>query len=1144
MIFRLKIHPTKRINFGSNWVKMTNLVETDPTVVNEIQTLDFSSSFEESQQNNDSYVFSDDEDILLAAEIHGKSPTKVDNQLRPSLKGSILGTSVTVDSKSYSPLIKAPVSSSFKSIATLLNSPTKVFTSPRKRLATSPVKNDFETKIPRSFITPLLSLLQRKVSERSSDTYINDDDYDVFKSFIDEELIRESQSSQSKDVLNIGETNLPNIPRDEPIHEITRDEFIDSQASQSSGGFSSDSYYDASDVLTVLNDAPGVSSSKYKTNLRDTQENNDILHNIGDSQFDDFSIGSDSDTTNAQNVDRNKALSPCKAFNAVKTIHTDSYKQLHSPHKRDSPERIKAQSTQSDTEYYREGVSLFDARRSSLNKGNYNRIDEFDINCLPEDNDIGEKVDDFLFSSDEESANMKGEDLSHPISPVKIIHTATYKHLYSPKKLNKPERTDVCNIENTSRESYDTDRSVSTLDSLHATPQENVFNPLNDIKFDTFHAESNSQTFKIPISKGPRLKMSNTTDESDISYVPSDHSLPSAKYEGYIDKYSSPRSSTGRERRLPSLRNPDAVLNDPEVGKNISIRLNFQENANVNITIPFHTPQLLQTRAYSTKANNNRTIQLNTQKPDLDDTPSTVKRVKPIILSQEQEYVLKQVTSGVSLFYTGSAGTGKSILLKSIIKALRQKYPRKVAVTASTGLAACNIGGITLHSFAGVGLANHPTETLVKKVQRNKRVYRRWLDTKVLIIDEISMVSGELLNKFNEMAKIVRKNDLPFGGIQVVACGDFYQLPPIADRLNPDGSEKTNAPSAVFAFECEAWDEIIEKTIMLKEIFRQKGDQTFINMLNEVRYGKVSAETVKEFKALDRPIKCPAGIQPAELFATRSEVDRANNTRLNNLAGKAQVYKALDGGTLPPDVIPMILLNVMAPQRLFLKKDAQVMCIKNFDETLVNGSLGTVIDFMDRQTYMKAYGSQPEDSDLPGESDYIFNSMSDKDDQELPEALKKLQKDNRERKEVLSEDIEECTKDRKYPLVKFMLPDGVNTRVVLMEPELWLIENEKQKILASRMQLPLILAWSLSIHKSQGQTLPRVKVDLRKVFENGQAYVALSRAISRMGLQVCNFDRMKVSTNPKVISFYENLSIIEPKQIPITKVKRQMTHPF
>lgn len=578
-----------------------------------------------------------------------------------------------------------------------------------------------------------------------------------------------------------------------------------------------------------------------------------------------------------------------------------------------------------------------------------------------------------------------------------------------------------------------------------------------------------------------------------------------------------------------------------------------------------------QTRNYSRKADKSEmypTIHLSTQRNfgvgvnegdnnEKSNTPKEmVKNVKPIILSSEQEYILQLAMRGASLFYTGSAGTGKSVLLRSIIKALRQKYEKgKVAVTASTGLAACNIGGITLHSFAGVGLGDGPVDVLMKRLKRNKKAYNRWCQIKVLIIDEVSMIDGNFLNKLDHIAKATRKNKRPFGGIQLIVSGDFYQLPPVSKSRPRGDMADMEMEEAIFAFESEAWKNAIQCTIILREVFRQRGDHVFIEMLNDMRSGKVTSDTIAEFNKLTRPLETSDGIEAAELFSTRYEVENANNTKLRLLKGTAQLFKSIDSGSLQVEQRQAMLNNFLAPQKLFLKKNAQVMCIKNFDETLVNGSLGQVVNFMDKDTYMcynlmkeKPYASveeisqdfnkrlektKPDQEELDVEqgatqlSDSIFDFLND-DDVEDKENISSMDNsilnENIERKKAYLNSLHQSSNKIKYPLVRFLLPDGYNTREVLVEPEEWTVEDEHENVLVRRVQLPLILAWSLSIHKSQGQTLPKVKVDLKRVFERGQAYVALSRAVSRKGLQVLNFDRSKILAHPKVNEFYSTLT--------------------
>jgi ATP-dependent DNA helicase PIF1 len=197
---------------------------------------------------------------------------------------------------------------------------------------------------------------------------------------------------------------------------------------------------------------------------------------------------------------------------------------------------------------------------------------------------------------------------------------------------------------------------------------------------------------------------------------------------------------------------------------------------------------------------------------------STAKEEKGanIFLSSEQSNVLELVTQQKkSVFFTGSAGTGKSVLMRAIIAELRKVYkkePDRVAVTASTGLAACNIGGVTLHSFGGIGLGKESVPDLVKKIMRNQKAKNRWLRTKVLVVDEVSMVDGELFDKLEGIARFIRKNGRPFGGIQLVVTGDFFQLPPV-----PDYGKQVK-----FAFDADTWSTSIHHTIGLTEVFRQR----------------------------------------------------------------------------------------------------------------------------------------------------------------------------------------------------------------------------------------------------------------------------------------------------------------------------------
>ncbi|EGX90812.1 DNA repair and recombination protein pif1 [Cordyceps militaris CM01] len=437
-----------------------------------------------------------------------------------------------------------------------------------------------------------------------------------------------------------------------------------------------------------------------------------------------------------------------------------------------------------------------------------------------------------------------------------------------------------------------------------------------------------------------------------------------------------------------------------------------------------------------------------------------------IALSSEQLHVRDLVVDqGQSVFFTGPAGTGKSVLMRAIIQALDDKHghgTERVAVTASTGLAACNIGGITLHSFSGIGLGKESATALVKKVRRNPKAKNRWLKTKVLVIDEISMVDGDLFDKLSQIGRTIRNN----------------------------------AP-VKFAFDAATWTTSIDHTIGLNQVFRQR-DPEFARMLNEMRLGKITDETVRAFKALERPLKFDDGVDSAELFPLRAQVEGSNEKRLRDLPGEIHRFEAADTGD--PAVRDRLLANMMAPKSIDLKVGAQVMLIKNLDGSLVNGSVGRVIGFSDEKTFQKNKGIM----------DDTVEDLATK------RARKKLGS--------FSRDSELTTSWKEYPMVQF--PSGSDDRlgrVLLCQPEEWTVELPNGEIQAKRTQLPLILAWALSIHKAQGQTLERVTVNLSRIFEKGQAYVALSRATSQDGLRVLGFDKHKVMAHPKVVEFYDKL---------------------
>lgn len=518
-----------------------------------------------------------------------------------------------------------------------------------------------------------------------------------------------------------------------------------------------------------------------------------------------------------------------------------------------------------------------------------------------------------------------------------------------------------------------------------------------------------------------------------------------------------------------------------------------------------------------TRTSSERTIQASTKPTETDRL--TVDRVPEPFLSEEQKTVMKAVLEeGKSVFFTGSAGTGKSVLMRAIIGQLRNKYrkdPDRIAITASTGLASCILEGQTLHAWSGIGLGKEPAPELVKKIKRNQKSRQKWLRTKVLIIDEVSMVDGVLFDKLEQVARTIRNNGRPFGGMQLVITGDFFQLPPVPEKHS----------SSKFVFDAVTWNTCIEHTILLTHVFRQK-DEAFAKMLNEMRLGKMSPATVREFKSLSRPLNFHDELEATELYVSsplpscylltmsryprREEVENANQNRMRKLSGQIMTFNAIDSGVAEPNTRKSLLNNMIAPEVLELKKGAQVMLIKNIDGQLVNGSLGIVQSFMDEGTFF-AYKDDEPNFLLAHEPDDGEN------DEEKAAARQKIQAARMKNSGAGS------GLPRLWPMVRFNLPDGTS-RSMLCSPDEWKTEAQNGEVLAKRVQVPLILAWALSIHKAQGQTLSRVKVDLGKVFEKGQAYVALSRARTKEGLQVLRFDEKKVMVHQKVLQFYANLS--------------------
>lgn len=301
--------------------------------------------------------------------------------------------------------------------------------------------------------------------------------------------------------------------------------------------------------------------------------------------------------------------------------------------------------------------------------------------------------------------------------------------------------------------------------------------------------------------------------------------------------------------------------------------------------------------------------------------------------SPEQEAILKEIESGHNVFITGSAGTGKSFLLKHIIEYFK-KHHKTLAVCGSTGIAAVNVGGVTLHSWAGIGLATEPVEEVAKRlIQSESKGFRNIKTIDHLAIDEISMISASLLDYVNELFQIIRKSDKPFGGMQIITFGDFLQLPPVS---NDEKLER-------FAFHAESWKAAQFRCHVLKKVFRQE-DQEFAECLNSVRKGIITPQVSAILNECYKRKDAFSEINPVILHTHNKNVDAINIGRLNGLDGELMVYGAIDSGSPRGR---KVLEKCILPERLELKEGAQVMLCVNLDvgNGLANGSLGIVTDF-------------------------------------------------------------------------------------------------------------------------------------------------------------------------------------------------------
>jgi ATP-dependent exoDNAse (exonuclease V) alpha subunit len=398
-----------------------------------------------------------------------------------------------------------------------------------------------------------------------------------------------------------------------------------------------------------------------------------------------------------------------------------------------------------------------------------------------------------------------------------------------------------------------------------------------------------------------------------------------------------------------------------------------------------------------------------------------------------QERAIDYIQTGRNVLLTGPAGSGKTYILNACIRAL-QAAGKKVAITASTGIAATHLGGVTIHSWSGIGLADTATPELLAVLKEKKYLQTRFAGTDVLILDEISMFDAGRLDAVDTVLRTIRGSSAPFGGIQVVLSGDFFQLPPIT---------RDKAP-VQFAFEAEVWKKMPDLAVCyLDQVFRQTNHDPLLSILQEIRSGELSDDAIEQLQARIEE-QLPDTLTPTRLYTHNVDVDLINLGELKKLSGEQKTFYMTATGK--KDALVFLKKYCMAPEELTLKIGAAVMCVKNNPKSgYVNGTLGTVVGF-------------------------------------------------------------------DFESVIIQTADG---KQIVIRKDTWALE-QGGTMLAQITQLPLRLAWAITVHKSQGMTLDEVEVDLSKSFAPGMGYVALSRVRSLKGLYLRGINQRALLVDPRI----------------------------
>lgn len=409
------------------------------------------------------------------------------------------------------------------------------------------------------------------------------------------------------------------------------------------------------------------------------------------------------------------------------------------------------------------------------------------------------------------------------------------------------------------------------------------------------------------------------------------------------------------------------------------------------------------------------------------------------MMGMNQSLALEVMLSGESVLLTGPAGAGKTFVLNHFIK-IAKSEGKHISVTATTGLAATHLGGTTIHAWAGIGVSDEIPNGFADHVSKGRREIIEKTDT--LIIDEISMLHDFRLDMVDQACRLVRKEmDKPFGGIQIIMSGDFFQLPPI---------NRGDSRSGGFVVHSNVWRDLNPTICYLDQQFRQD-DEDLLGILNALRAGDIRRHHAEML--IERgDVELPEG-ELTELHTTNVDVDRINQKKLDELYGDEYTYSQSTTGSA--NYVEGLQRSVLAPAELALKEGSLVMAVKNAsDRKYANGSLGTVIDF-----------------------DPLTN----------------------------------------FPIVKFR-----NGRTITMIPDTWELRDGDKKR-ASITQIPLRLAWAITVHKSQGMTLDAARIDLGRAFVEGMGYVALSRVKNLRNLYLAGLNRMALRVSEDAIKINEKL---------------------